>query len=56
MLPYRRVNHLQILFESPVNELFAPLRCVAFREKRLGFPLDAIPPVNPMVTTVQSAH
>jgi membrane protein DedA with SNARE-associated domain/rhodanese-related sulfurtransferase len=37
-------------------ERVRPLRGGYDEWKRLGFPLDAIPPVNPMVTIVQAAH
>jgi membrane protein DedA with SNARE-associated domain/rhodanese-related sulfurtransferase len=37
-------------------ERVRPLRGGYDEWKRLGFPLDAIPPVNPMVTMVQPAH
>jgi membrane protein DedA with SNARE-associated domain/rhodanese-related sulfurtransferase len=37
-------------------ERVRPLRGGYDEWKRLGFPLDAIPPVNPMVTIVQPAH
>ena len=37
-------------------ERVRPLRGGYDEWKRLGFPLDAIPPVNPLVTAVQAAN